>query len=115
MHSDRAGKLTRSDEEWKKALTLEQYRVTRQHGTERAFSNPLNHEKRAGMFKCVCCGAPLFASDTKFDSGTSVPIPKFAHLCGALRCELRNQRDTSNSMILVPLLNPKFATALPAR
>jgi peptide methionine sulfoxide reductase MsrB len=70
MHSDRAGKLTRSDEEWKKALTLEQYRVTRQHGTERAFSNPLNHEKRAGMFKCVCCGAPLFASDTKFDSGT---------------------------------------------
>ena len=40
MHSDRAGKLTRSDEEWKKALTLEQYRVTRQHGTERAFSNP---------------------------------------------------------------------------
>jgi peptide-methionine (R)-S-oxide reductase len=73
MHSDRAGKLTRSDEEWKKALTPEQYRVAWQQGTERAFSNPLNHEKRAGMFKCVCCGAPLFASDTKFDSGTGWP------------------------------------------
>src|SRR5947209_10865630 len=45
----------------------------------------------------------------------SVPIPKFAHPCGGLECELRNQRDTSNSMILVPLLNPKFANALAAR
>jgi peptide-methionine (R)-S-oxide reductase len=73
MHSDRSGKVTKTDEEWKKELTPEQYRVTRQHGTERAFSNPLNHEKRAGTFKCVCCGAPLFASDTKFDSGTGWP------------------------------------------
>src|SRR5262249_33793385 len=46
---------------------------------------------------------------------SSVPIPKFAHPCGSLECELRNQRDTSNSMILVPLLNPKFASALAAR
>src|SRR2546426_11760448 len=47
--------------------------------------------------------------------GTGVPIPKFATTRGTLSCELRNQRDTSNSMILVPLLNPKFAIALPAR
>src|SRR5216684_3905876 len=61
------------DEEWKGQLTPEQYHVTRQHGTERAFSNPLNNEKRKGMFNCVCCGAPLFSSDTKFDSGTGWP------------------------------------------
>src|SRR5207237_2748910 len=48
-------------------------------------------------------------------SAASVPIPKFASLCGILSCELRNQRDTSKSMILVPLLNPKFAIGLPAR
>src|SRR5207249_8702322 len=46
---------------------------------------------------------------------SSVPIPKFAHPCGSLECKLRNQRDTSNSMILVPLLNPKFANPLAAR
>ncbi len=66
-------KVAKSDEEWKKQLTPEQYYVTRKHGTERAFSNPLNREKRGGDFKCVCCGATLFTSDTKFDSGTGWP------------------------------------------
>ena len=69
----RSGKITKTDEEWRKLLTPEEYRVTRQHGTEPAFSHPLNREKRDGMFKCICCGAPLFASDTKFDSGTGWP------------------------------------------
>ena len=73
MHSNRTGRITRTDEAWRRQLTPEQYRVTRQHGTERAFSNPLNAEKRAGMFKCVCCETPLFTSDTKFDSGTGWP------------------------------------------
>jgi peptide-methionine (R)-S-oxide reductase len=73
MDSNRAGRVTKTEEEWQKQLTPEQYRVTRQHGTERAFSNPLNGEKRAGIFKCLCCGAPLFASGTKFDSGTGWP------------------------------------------
>ena len=63
----------KSDEEWRKQLTPEQYHVTRQHGTERPFSSPLNSEKRPGMFNCVCCGAPLFSSSTKFDSGTGWP------------------------------------------
>ena len=66
-------KITRSDAEWRQQLTPEQYRVTRQHGTERAFSHPLNREKRAGTFTCVCCGAPLFSSSTKFESGTGWP------------------------------------------
>jgi peptide-methionine (R)-S-oxide reductase len=66
-------KITKSDEEWRRQLTPEQYHVTREHGTERAFSNPLNGEKRDGMFSCVCCGAPLFSSATKFDSGTGWP------------------------------------------
>ena len=63
----------KSDEEWRKQLTPEQFHVARQHGTERPFSSPLNSEKRPGMFNCVCCGAPLFSSSAKFDSGTGWP------------------------------------------
>ena len=63
----------KSDEEWRKQLTPEQFHVARQHGTERPFSSPLNSEKRPGMFNCVCCGASLFSSSTKFDSGTGWP------------------------------------------
>jgi len=66
-------KINKSDAEWKRELTSDQYRVTRQHGTERAFSHPLNNEKRAGIYHCVCCGQPLFSSETKFDSGTGWP------------------------------------------
>ena len=73
MDSSRPVRVTKTDDEWKTQLTPEQYYVTRQHGTERAFSNPLNGEKRDGMFRCVCCGAPLFSSETKFDSGTGWP------------------------------------------
>ena len=73
MTSDHPRKVTKSDEAWKRELTPEQYHVTREHGTERAFSNPLNNEKREGMFNCVSCGAPLFSSATKFDSGTGWP------------------------------------------
>jgi peptide-methionine (R)-S-oxide reductase len=73
MDSSRTVKVAKSDDEWKRELTPEQYRVTREHGTERAFSNPLNGEKRKGMFDCVCCGAPLFSSETKFESGTGWP------------------------------------------
>jgi peptide-methionine (R)-S-oxide reductase len=73
MQCHRPVKVSRTAEEWKQQLTPEQYHVTRQRGTERAFSNPLNSEKREGMFSCVCCGAPLFSSDTKFDSGTGWP------------------------------------------
>lgn len=66
-------KIRKSEAEWRNELSPEAYNVTRKHGTERAFTSPLNNEKREGMFTCVCCGAPLFASDDKFDSGTGWP------------------------------------------
>jgi len=63
----------KTDEEWKMTLTPEQYRVLREEGTERAFTSPLNAEKRAGTFVCAGCGSPLFVSETKYDSGTGWP------------------------------------------
>ena len=68
-----APKIKRSEDEWRARLTPEQFRVLRQHGTERAFSNPLNNEKRDGIFACAACGTPLFSSDTKYDSGSGWP------------------------------------------
>jgi peptide-methionine (R)-S-oxide reductase len=66
-------KVTKSDEEWRHQLTDEQYHVCRQKGTERAFSGKYwdNHEE--GMYKCAACGAPLFSSETKYESGTGWP------------------------------------------
>jgi peptide-methionine (R)-S-oxide reductase len=66
-------KIEKSDAEWRAQLSPESYAVTRKHGTERAFTSPLNAEKRKGMFACICCGKDVFASDTKFDSGTGWP------------------------------------------
>lgn len=63
----------KSDEQWRKELTPEQFRVLREHGTERAGSSPLNKEYRPGTFRCAACGQPLFDSSTKFDSGTGWP------------------------------------------
>ncbi len=71
--TDAPEKIHKSDGEWRAELTPEQYRVTRKHGTERAFTSPLNGEKRAGTFNCVCCGQPLFRSEAKFESGTGWP------------------------------------------
>ena len=65
--------VTKTPEEWIKTLTPEQYRVLREHGTERPGSSPLNDEKRAGIFHCVGCDLPLFSSETKYDSGTGWP------------------------------------------
>jgi peptide-methionine (R)-S-oxide reductase len=62
-----------SDDEWRRRLSREQYRVLRGHGTERAGSSPLDREKRAGTFNCAGCDLPLFSSSTKFDSGTGWP------------------------------------------
>ena len=63
----------RTEEEWRRTLTPEQFRVLREHGTERAGTSALNHEKRAGTFRCGGCGHLLFSSDTKFESGTGWP------------------------------------------
>jgi peptide-methionine (R)-S-oxide reductase len=66
-------KVEKSEAEWRKELSPEAYHVAREHGTERAFTSPLNNEKRKGMFTCVACGRAVFPSDTKFDSGTGWP------------------------------------------
>jgi len=65
--------MKKTDEEWSRTLTPEQFQVLRKHGTERPGSSPLNNEKGQGVFKCAGCGQPLFASDTKFESGTGWP------------------------------------------
>ena len=66
-------KIKKTDEEWRGSLTPEQYRVTRQAGTERAFTGVYHDEKTPGTYRCVCCGAALFDSDDKFDSGSGWP------------------------------------------
>ena len=70
---ERIVKMDKTNAEWKKLLTSEQYNVLREEGTERAFTSPLNHETRVGLFVCVACDLPLFPSKYKFDSGTGWP------------------------------------------
>jgi peptide-methionine (R)-S-oxide reductase len=65
--------VQKTDDQWRDALSPEQYNVLREHGTERAFTSPLNNEKRQGTFVCAGCGQLLFSSDTKYESGTGWP------------------------------------------
>src|SRR4051812_26264239 len=67
------GKIVKNEEQWREQLTPEQFRITRQKGTERAFTGAYWHSKEDGLYRCVCCGQPLFDSHTKFDSGTGWP------------------------------------------
>jgi peptide-methionine (R)-S-oxide reductase len=66
-------KVKKTEEEWQKELTAEQYRVTREKGTERPFTGTYYDNKEKGKYICVCCGNELFSSDTKFESGTGWP------------------------------------------
>jgi peptide-methionine (R)-S-oxide reductase len=68
-----AEKLEKPESEWQKELSSEQYYVTRKAGTEPAFTGKYWNTKDSGMYACVCCGQPLFSSETKFDSGTGWP------------------------------------------
>jgi len=82
------------DQDWRERLTPEQYKVLRKHGTERAGTSPLNAEKRPGTFVCAGCGQPLYASDTKFESGSGWPS-FWAPLEGAVE----EQTDRSHFMV----------------
>ncbi len=66
-------KSAKSEQEWQQKLTPEQYYVTRQKGTERPFTGQYYNTKESGIYRCVCCGNPLFSSNTKYDSGTGWP------------------------------------------
>ena len=87
-------RVRKTDEEWRVALTPEEYRVLREHGTERAWSHPYNTEHRNGQFLCAGCGAPLFSSDAKFDSGSGWPS-YFDALDGAVDTTI----DRSHGMV----------------
>jgi peptide-methionine (R)-S-oxide reductase len=68
-----SGKVNKSDEEWQRQLTAEQYAVTRRHATEAPFTGAYCDRHDPGTYRCVCCGEPLFSSDTKFESGSGWP------------------------------------------
>lgn len=86
--------VTLSDAEWKKRLGPDRYRILREQGTERAFTSPLNTEKRSGTFACAGCKLPLYSSRTKFDSGTGWPS-----FWQALPNAVGTERDLSYGMI----------------
>jgi peptide-methionine (R)-S-oxide reductase len=86
-----ADKISKPDAEWRRLLTPEQFRVTRQHGTERAFTGAYWNTHDAGRYACVCCGQPLFDAAAKFDSGTG--WPSFWTPIAAAAVETREDRS----------------------
>jgi peptide-methionine (R)-S-oxide reductase len=93
-------KVIKSDQAWREELTPEQYAVLRQHGTERPFTGEYVHTKTDGTYHCAACGQPLFASDTKFESGSG--WPSFWDVIDKGNVDLRV--DTSYGMIRTEVL-----------
>lgn len=92
-----AEKIKKTDAEWKKQLTPNQYYVTRQRGTEPPFMGEYCDSKESGTFVCACCGQPLFDSQTKFESGTGWP----SFTAPAAPENVEQETDTSHGMIRV--------------
>ena len=95
-----AGKVTKTDAEWREELTPQQYAVCRNRGTEPAFSGRYTDCKEAGIYRCICCGNDLFSSDAKFDSGTG--WPSFWEPVDEMR--VRVETDTSHGMVRTEVL-----------
>ncbi len=93
-------RVVKNNAEWKKALTADQYAVLREHGTERAFSSPLNDNHEHGTFVCAGCRNPLFSSDTKFDSGTGWP----SFYAPIAKNAVKEDRDVSYGMARTEIL-----------
>ncbi len=96
-------KIQKSQEEWRSQLTEEQFRVTREHGTECAFSGALLEVKGPGIFRCVCCGLELFSTDAKFDSGTGWP----SFWKPIDEANIAEKTDRSFSMVRTEVLCPR--------
>jgi len=87
-------KVKKTDAEWKKQLTPEQFHVAREKGTERPFTGKYWDNEQAGTYRCVCCGTPLFESDTKFDAGCGWP----SFYAPVAEGNVREQEDRSHLM-----------------
>lgn len=96
----REERISKSDEEWKGCLTPEQFYVTRKRGTERPFSGRFHDHKAAGVYTCVCCGADLFSSESKFDSGTGWP----SFWAPVHETSVRSAEDASHGMLRTEVL-----------
>jgi len=89
-----AEKVSKTESEWREALTSEQFQVCRQKGTEAPFTGEYNHCKDTGTYRCVCCGNELFRSDQKFDSGTGWP----SFTAPSSEAAVRTEVDSSHGM-----------------
>ena len=91
--------MEKSDTDWKKTLTPEQFEICRNRGTEPPFSGEYNDCKEKGIYTCVCCGVDLFSSDTKFDSGTGWPS-----FWEPIKNNVKNETDTSYGMLRIEVM-----------
>jgi peptide-methionine (R)-S-oxide reductase len=96
-------KIQKSDQQWKQELTPEQFHICRAKGTERAFTGKYHDAKTPGVYRCVCCGNPLFDSKTKFDSGTGWP----SYYAPINSEAVATETDTSHGMRRVEVLCAK--------
>ncbi len=93
-------KIVKTEEEWRAQLGEEVYHITRQKGTERAFTGKYNNHKRQGIYRCIGCGQTLFVSDTKYDSGSGWP----SFYAPDAEAAVREERDGSFGMVRTEIL-----------